>query len=215
MSTWELKAASSEHLSQGPQGTITEIPWLEQLAALPQLTRVELVCDEFSPGKVLIQLPAGCELVVHSVGQNEDSTLSKLLPHRASQPHLVMLGVHIHISTGTPHVDFSCLASCPNLRDFWLSIGDYCRNAELEDNPDWVDLFTLNDVPTRCSVVLGFRDADINIDAYKPPAGWSVAPYHDCKELICFRHDSQDCTAEPNSCWDEYIDMWVEMQAMI
>ena len=79
---------------------------------------------------------------------------------------------------------------------------------------------TLNDVPTCCSLVPGFRDADINMASYEPPAGWSVTPYHDGEdhdgeELICFRNDSQDCTAEPDSCWHEYIDRWEEMQAMV
>ena len=116
---------------------------------------------EFSPGKVLTQLPAGCELVEHSIS-NEDSTLAESLPHRASLPHLVTLDVSINVSTGTPHVDCSCLASCLDLKDFWLSVDDYCGNAEMED-PDWVDLSTLNDVPTRCSIVLGFRGDDMNI----------------------------------------------------
>ena len=206
------KQASSGHLSQGPRGAITEIPWLEQLAALAQLTRVELNCGEFSPGKVLTQLPAGCELAVHSVGK-QDLTSSKSLPHCASLPHLVTLGVRIHVQTGTPHVGFSCLASCPNLRDLWLSVAVYHRNAELEDHPGWVDLSTLDDVPPRCSVV--FRYADIDIGSYKPPAGWSVAPHYYCEELICFRHDSQDCTAEPNSCWPEYMNVWRQQQAMM
>ena len=152
------------------------------------------MCGKFSPGKTLMQLPAACELVVHSVG-NEDSALSKFLPHRASLPHLVMLGVHINVDTCTPEIDFSCLASCPRLRDFWLSVGDYYGNTQLQlhlkDELDWVYLSTLNDVPTCCSLVLGFRDADINMATYEPPAGWSITPYHDGEdhdgeELICF-----------------------------
>ena len=210
---WELNR-SLAHLSQGAQGNMTAIPWLQQLVGLPQLTRVELVCGEFSPGRVLTQLPAGCELVVHT-GGNEDLQLSKALPHCASLPHLVTLGVHIHIQTGTPDIDFSCLAGCPNLRDFWLSVCDYHGNAEPEDNLDWANLSTLNDVPTRCSVVLGFRAADIDIGSYEPPAGCSFAPYHDFEELICFRHDSQDCTAESDSCWLEYINVWQLQQAML
>ena len=114
----------------------TEVPWLKQVAGLPQLTRVELVCGDFSPGRVLTQLPAGCELVVHLVS-NEDLSLSESLPHRASLPYLVTLGVCINVFTGPPDVDFSCLASCPNLRNLWLSVGDFHGFAD-KGGPNWV-----------------------------------------------------------------------------
>ena len=86
---WKLLKASPEYMSQGPRATIAVIPGLEQLAALPQLTRVELHCGEFSPGKVLMQLPASCELVVHT----SVTELSESLPH--------LVGLRVWI--GVPH----------------------------------------------------------------------------------------------------------------
>ena len=120
--------------------------------------------------------------------------LEESLPHRASLPHLVSLQVTISVPTYLPDVNFSCLASCPNLREVRLSIDDYEGNCDFED-PSWVDLSTLKDVPTRCSVVLRFDDAAMHIGSFEPPADWSVAPYDDCEDLICFRHGSQQLLA--------------------
>ena len=171
----------------------TEVPWLEQLAALPQLARVEFNCFEVSPGDILTRLPAGCEVVIHTVCD----VLEDSLPHRASLPHLASLHITFSVPTYMPHVNFSCLASCPNLREVWLSIEDYHGTCDLAD-PDWVDLSTLKDLPTRCSVVLGFEDAAMHSGSYKPPADCSVAPYDNSNDLICFRQGSQDCTGGMN-----------------
>ena len=131
-----LVKASPECLFQGPRAVV--FPWLEQLAALPQLTRVVLNCGEFSPGKVLTQLPAGCKLVVYTSA----TEWSASLPHCASLPHLVKLCVEIGFPTCTTLVDFKCLAGCPHLRDVRLSIDDCCRDCYFED-PNWVNLSTL------------------------------------------------------------------------
>ena len=189
---WDSVKASPKHLSLGPAASFTEIRWLKQLAALPQLTSVELNCGEFSPGRVLTQLPAGCELVIYTSGG--DITLEESLPHCTSLLHLVSLHVMISVPLYMSDVDFSCLASCPNLREVWLPIDDCCGNCDLT-NPDWVDLSTLKDVPTRCSVVPGFEDAAMHIGSLKPPAGWSVAPYDNSEDLICFEHGSQQLLA--------------------
>ena len=172
VSQWQLVEAFSEDLSLGPDATITEIPWLQKLAALPQLTRVEIKCGDFSPGAVLTQLPWTCELVIHTTG----TTLYESLPNEASLAHLVTLHAIWNCDTmSTPDVDFSCLASCPNLRHVWLRVADYDWNHDLS-NPDWVDLSTLDYLPSRCSVVLSVRNAARHIDLFQPPAGWSVAP---------------------------------------
>ena len=108
------------------------------------------------------------------------------------------LDVCIGVPTYTPHVEFSCLADCPNLRDVWLSIDDYCGNCDFED-PTWVNLSTLNDLPSRCSVELGFRDAAMHMKSFEPPAGWSVAPSHNSSERLIFsRNGSQDCIVGTN-----------------
>ena len=144
VSDWEDMASSDplfQRLFQGPRATITEISRLEQLAALAQLTRVELNSGELVPGEILTQLPAGCELLVQTSG----STLCGSLPHDASLAHLVTLHISDYYCHDicNLHVEFSCLASCPNLRDHtqqvWLEVIDYDGNHELT-TPHWVDL---------------------------------------------------------------------------
>ena len=140
-SQWELMKVPTADIPT------TKVPWLEQLAALPQLARVEFTCFEFSPRNILAQLPAGCELVIHT---DIRETLEDSLPRRASLPHLVSLHATISVPTYLPDVEFSCLAGCPNLREVQLSIDDYCGNCDFTD-PTWVDLSTLKYLPTRCS----------------------------------------------------------------
>ena len=162
------------------------IPWLGQLVALPQLTRVVLMWGDIRPGRFLMQLPAGCELEFDT-----HSELSASLPHCASLAHLVDLEVWASDS-----VDFSCLAACPNLRR--VRAHSFFTGNLL----DWLDLSTLNHVPDRyrCSVVLQFKDAAMRTGSFEPPSGWSVAPGTGTSfpqdELIFSRNGSQDCTVD-------------------
>ena len=179
--------ASFERLDAAEPQTI---PWLEQLVALPQLTRVELDWGDISPGRFLMQLPAGCELKIITWGR----TLSESLPHSASLAHLVTLV----IQDCNPSVDFGCLAPCPNLRNVKL------HSSHVDNLLDWVDLSTLNYVPDRCLLTLNFEDAAMHMGSLHLPAGWRVAPGSnafcskddDDGELIFFRDNSQDCTDE-------------------
>ena len=173
--------ASFERLDEQELKTI---PWLGQLGTLPQLTTVELRWARISPSRFLIQLPAGCELEIVTWGR----TLSESLPHSASLAHLVTL----KIWDCNPNVDFSCLATCPNLRNVAL----HCRRVD--NLLEWVSWSTLVHVPKRCSFALKFKDA-MCVGSFYPPAGWSIAPRCNsfCSkdhELIFSRDDSQECT---------------------
>ena len=142
------------------EAELQTIPWLEQLVALPQLTRVLLSWSNISPGRILMQLPAGCELEVATLC----TPLSESLPHSASLAHLVTLEVWAFNL-----IDLNCLAACPILRHVKLY-------APPGDNLlDRVDLSFLTCVPERCSVALRFKDAAMFIGSFDPPAGWSVA----------------------------------------
>ncbi len=162
------------------------ISWLAQLTGLPQLTKVELDCGEVTPDDFLTQLPAGCELIMNTTSL----ALEESLPHHASLAHLVTLNVEQCCCHPYTLLEFSCLASCPNLRYVWQSFDEMHRRFDPTD-PDWVDLSTLNHLPTHCSVVLGFPGAAFWIDAFQPPAGWSVAPWVSGSELIFFRTGSK------------------------
>ena len=107
-------------------------PWLRQLVALPQLTRVALSWADIRPARFLLQLPAGCELEIDTWGKE---TLSEALPHPASLAHLVDLKVR-----ACKPVDFSCLAACPNLRHVMVHVHCWCTDIFLEG----VDWSTLN-----------------------------------------------------------------------
>ena len=180
-----LKA--SLHYDEGQVLKPVAIPWLAQLAALPQLTKVKLDWGESIPGKFLTQLPAGCKLVIDQVDTGD--TLEDSLPHHASLAHLVALNVDS--CDPMTEVDFSCLASCPNLRNVRLVFEDEYKYEDLKHLRPWVDLSTLNHLPTHCSVVLGFRGAARRINEYQPPAGWSVAPDKSSrKKLILSRTGS-------------------------
>ena len=171
------------------EAELQTIPWLEQLVALPQLTRVMLNWGDISPGRFLMQLPAGCELEIDTWGRK----LSESLPPSASLAHLVTLEVR----NCYRNVDFSCLATCPNLRSVKLRP----KYVRVRSPLDWVKWSTLNHVPDLCSLVLNFRGAAMRIGAFYPPAGWSVAPQCTSPEskddeLIFFRNNRQDCFVE-------------------
>ena len=185
----KVPQASFERLDEQELQTI---PWLGQLVALPQLTRVVRSCGDIRPGRFLMQLPAGCELEFNTWGSK---TLSESLPHNASLAHLVTLEVECCDSTMS--IDFSCLATCPKLRHVKL------QSSYVNNFLDWVNLSTLNHVPDRCSVVLDFQDAAMCIGSFDPPAGWSVEPgysksFWSKDELIFSRNGSQDCTLNVN-----------------
>ena len=170
------------------------ITWLAQLAALPQLTKVKLDWGKSIPGEFLTQLPAGCELVIDKVDTGSD-TLEDSLPHHASLAHLVAVNVDsCHPMT---EVDFSCLASCPNLRNVRLGFEDEYKYEDLTDQPPWVDLSTLNHLPAHCSVVLGFRGAARRINEYQPPAGWSVAPDKSSRKKLIFSRTGSAVSMNP------------------
>ena len=111
------------------------ISWLAQLTVLPQLTKVELDCGEVTPDDFLMQLPAGRELIINTTSL----TLEESRPHHVSLAHLVTLNVEQCCCHPYTLVEFSCLASCPNLRYVRQSVDEMHRRFDPTD-PDWVDL---------------------------------------------------------------------------
>ena len=168
------------------------IPWLGQLVALPQLTRVAIDWGGINPGRFLIQLPAGCELEIERwCGE----LLSESLPHSASLAHLVILKIVAYAV-----IDFSCLATCPKLRQVELNV------INVDNVLDRANLSTLNHVPDRCSVALIIRRDDaMRIASFKLPAGWSVDDVTPGSslcwsqiKLIFLRIGSHNCTVHVN-----------------
>ena len=166
------------------------IPWLDKLAAFPQLAEVAFDWGSHRPCKFLTQLPAGCELSIITTGR----TPSESLPHCAILTQLVTLHVHNPDSTAQP-IYFSCLASCPNLRYTYVRLHTSDVDCFLAWGQPCLDLSTLSYVPACCSVVLGFRNAFMHMNSFQPPPGWSVGPCSNSSDKLLFsRTGSQDCT---------------------